>query len=401
MKVIHVLDHSLPYVTEYSLKSRYIIKLQKDLGLKPTAITSPFHGTISNPIELIDGVFHYRSILPLKDRAKQSQCPLCSQGSMISALSQAIQRVIEHQQIDLIHAHSPVFNGFAALEASRASGIPLIYEIRKSGEEKVLHPDKKAHHPIPCELKDKLEIILCQEAGAVVTSEEQVREKMIHSGLAAEKIFSLPQADENALLQPMQKDRDLVAKYHLEQSPVLGFIGSFFQSEGVDCLLQAFLKIHQQVPEAKLLVLDEGERKKELNPAYRDFSGHIIYIGQAKHKDIKRYYSLIDILVYPKLEKNADGDIPSCQQLEAMTMPKPAGPIDPSGLRELVVDKKAGLFFTSNDISDLAGKCLKVMMNKQFRQTIDCCHSPLHQQARTWLHVLAQYLKVYRSVLTH
>ena len=87
MKVLHVLDHSLPQVTEYSLKSRYIIKLQKDLGIKPLAVTSPNHETISNPMELIDGVFHYRAFLSQDDTNNSINCPFQRQKSFVSSLS--------------------------------------------------------------------------------------------------------------------------------------------------------------------------------------------------------------------------------------------------------------------------------------------------------------------------
>ncbi len=35
MKVLHVLDHSLPYLSGYSIRSKYIIEFQKRVGISP------------------------------------------------------------------------------------------------------------------------------------------------------------------------------------------------------------------------------------------------------------------------------------------------------------------------------------------------------------------------------
>ena len=93
MNVLHVLDHSLPYITDYSLRSRYIIKLQKDLGIKPLVITSPHHEINSSPIELIEGVFHYRTPLPANNPGSHSRCPFINEKLLIPALGKIINHV--------------------------------------------------------------------------------------------------------------------------------------------------------------------------------------------------------------------------------------------------------------------------------------------------------------------
>ena len=41
MKVLHVLDHSLPVASGYSYRSRSIVTFEKRLGLSPVVLTSP------------------------------------------------------------------------------------------------------------------------------------------------------------------------------------------------------------------------------------------------------------------------------------------------------------------------------------------------------------------------
>ncbi len=59
MKVLHVLDHSLPYFSGYSFRSNYIITMQRRLGLTPFVVTSPKHEDFSEPCEMLNEVEHY------------------------------------------------------------------------------------------------------------------------------------------------------------------------------------------------------------------------------------------------------------------------------------------------------------------------------------------------------
>jgi len=41
IKVLHVLDRSVPNLSGYSIRSKYIVEFQKELGLSPIVVTSP------------------------------------------------------------------------------------------------------------------------------------------------------------------------------------------------------------------------------------------------------------------------------------------------------------------------------------------------------------------------
>ena len=61
MKVLHVLDHSVPIFSGYSFRSAAITGFEKKLGINPVVITSSKQGSFSNNLEEIDGVRHYRT----------------------------------------------------------------------------------------------------------------------------------------------------------------------------------------------------------------------------------------------------------------------------------------------------------------------------------------------------
>src|SRR5262245_27644282 len=107
MRVLHVLDHSLPYFSGYSFRSDYIIRTQKRLGLDPIVLTSPKHEDFTDHRETIDGVDYYRLRWPLFS----GSVPVLKQGICVVALSRAISHLARKLKVDVIHSHSPSLNG--------------------------------------------------------------------------------------------------------------------------------------------------------------------------------------------------------------------------------------------------------------------------------------------------
>ena len=56
MKILHVLDHSLPIGSGYSYRSRSVIRCQQRLRLDPSVLTSPKQGSRRDECEIIDAI---------------------------------------------------------------------------------------------------------------------------------------------------------------------------------------------------------------------------------------------------------------------------------------------------------------------------------------------------------
>ena len=64
IKVLHILEYSLPLVSGYTVRSKYILENSQKLGIKPVVITSPLMQTSSIDLfqsEFVDGVRFYRT----------------------------------------------------------------------------------------------------------------------------------------------------------------------------------------------------------------------------------------------------------------------------------------------------------------------------------------------------
>ena len=133
MKILHILDHSLPLQSGYTFRSQNIFRSQKNMGYTPVILTSPKHEEslkIQTPqIEEINGFTYYRTG-PVK-----SSLPLVFELKLMHVLYKRILNVVRIEKPDIIHAHSPVLNAIPAIRAARKLKIPVVYEIRAFWED--------------------------------------------------------------------------------------------------------------------------------------------------------------------------------------------------------------------------------------------------------------------------
>ncbi len=133
MKVLHVLDHSLPIFSGYSFRSQSILNGQVALGLTPVVLTSPKHGSECDQVEEIDGIRYYRTKISKKRFI--GGLPFVREVRLMSRLAGRIREVVDTEKVDLIHSHSPSLNGLASLWVASRLRLPFLYEARAFWED--------------------------------------------------------------------------------------------------------------------------------------------------------------------------------------------------------------------------------------------------------------------------
>ena len=127
MKVLHVLDHSLPMISGYSMRSHCIVRFQRDHGLDPVVVTSPKHVAVCPEREVLDGIVHHR-VLTTKNR--MTRTPYIWEIALMMRMAQRIAAIAVEEKAQILHAHSPVLNGLPALWAARRLRIPPSRRLR-------------------------------------------------------------------------------------------------------------------------------------------------------------------------------------------------------------------------------------------------------------------------------
>ena len=121
MRILHVLDHSIPLQSGYTFRTLSLLTEQRRLGWETHHLTTPRHTEPYLPEETVDGwVFHRTkplggtSLPVLRDRAE------------MAATEARLNEIIPVLKSDFLHAHSPVLDAIPAIRAGRRHGIPDI-----------------------------------------------------------------------------------------------------------------------------------------------------------------------------------------------------------------------------------------------------------------------------------
>lgn len=398
MKILHVLDHSIPLHSGYTFRTRSILKQQSQLGWDTCHVTSPKQGQCEAEIEQADGLTFYRTAVP---KGLTTRIPGLNQLALVNPLRDRILEAIEIEKPDIIHAHSPALNGLAALKAGKKSGLPVVYEIRAFWEDAAVDHGTCKEGDLRYRLTRKMEDFVVRRADEVTTICEGLRNDLIARGVSQSKITVIPNAVNLEQFSPItEKDEQLSAQLNVQDKVVIGFLGSFYGYEGLDQIVQAMPQIVEQIPNAVFLLVGGGPQEENLKAQIQSLGLQDVVImpGRVPHDLVSSYYSLVDLLVYPRKPMRLTELVTPLKPLEAMALGKLVLASDVGGHKELIEDGKNGWLFNSSDVNALAEKCIEIL-NKQsaWPQTIAEGRRYV-EKVRNWPNSVSNYKAVYERI---
>lgn len=395
MKILHVLHHSVPAPLDgYAIRSHALLRAQQAAGLNVRALTGS-QRTNEVPEGLIDGI-HY-----LRTPASGAKIFAYEQLRRYRLLRSRLLEAVHVERPDVIHVHSPVYNGLAALSVSRRTGIPLVYEMRALWEDAAVDQRRFSSRSVFYRVAGSLEAYLLRHAGAVVTICNGLKQVATSRGAQPDKVFVVGNGVNADELHPMPADRGLAANLGLDGGIVIGFIGSLFKFEGIEDLLDAVPGVLEACPDVRFLIVGSGERQEYVakRAAELSKSGRFVYRPGVPHSEVRRYYSIIDCLVYPRRSVRLTELVTPLKPLEAMAMQKTVVASDIGGHRELIANGSTGLLYSLSNPSSLTETLCAVAASPDLRNRLAASARNYVVQERQWQRLIASDVAAYRTAL--
>jgi PEP-CTERM/exosortase A-associated glycosyltransferase len=370
LKVLHVLDTSIPDLAGYTTRGYYLAMNQKKLGCHPVILTSE---RFSNPNncdeEEIEGIKYYRT---QKQNSLIRKIPILAEINEIQTLYQRVAEVADQEKVDIIHAHSPSLIGAACLNYCKKTGIPLIYEIRAFWEDAAVDKGAFEEGSLKYKIRRYHETNIVKKADMVIVICDGIKNELIKRGIPENKINIVRNGVDSELFQPLKPNLELKDQISFSGKTIIGFIGTFFHFEGLQDIIAAMKIISQKNKDIVLLLVGTGQVEAELRNLTKEYGleKKVFFTRKVPHSQIKEYYSIIDVLVYPRIEKRITDLVTPLKPLEAMAMEKAVLMSDVGGLKELAREEGVAHFFHSGAIKDLAVQCLKLCTDNSLRQTL-------------------------------
>lgn len=396
MKILHILDHSLPIHTGYTLRTREIVLHQRAMGWQTAHLTSPRANPGEPARETVGELSFLRTPAPAGPlRALPGLWPLAEMRATRARLDEAVRE----ERPDLLHAHSPALDAWPAIGAGRRFGLPVVYEVRGFWEDAAVDHGTTTEGALRYRATRWLETQALRQADAVTAICHGLADDIAARGVPRERITLIPNAvDTTRFAFSPGSTAAARTALGLGEGPVVGFLGSFYAYEGLALLLRALPEVLRAMPAARLLLVGEGEEDARL----RALAGELglgaaaVFTGRVPNHQIEALYDAVDVVAFPRLPMRLTELVTPLKPLEAMARGKPVLASDVGGHRELIEDGRTGLLFAAGDQAALSAGLLRLLGEPDLRAGLQARGRDYVERERTWARSVEGYRRAYR-----
>lgn len=399
MRVLHILDHSLPLHSGYTFRTVSLLRESRAMGIETFHITSPKQGT-SPEIreEVVDGWHFYRT--PVSP-GLVTDVPALGEIELLGELTHRVEYLARKLRPNVIHAHSPVLNALPALRVGRRLQLPVVYEVRALWEDAAVDHGTTREGSVRYRLTRALESHAARRASHLVTICDGLRSEFIARGIPGSKVTVVPNGvDIERFVASSTIDNSLRAALGLQSAVVLGFVGSFYSYEGLHLLIDALPRILKRRPDVRVLLVGGGFQEKELKCRVQamGLGDVVLFTGRVPHERVQLYYDVIDILIYPRLSMRLTEMVTPLKPLEAMAQGRLVVGSDIGGHREMMTDGCTATLFKAGDAADLADKVVSIANSPEGWERMRAAARSYVERERNWPSCVRPYLGIYEAL---
>jgi len=318
-----------------------------------------------------------------------------------------LSAIVASEGSGLVHVHSPYKVALPAIDAARRAGIPVVYEVRGIWEESAVSSGYFERHDRRYRRWRAAETGAMREADAVVCICETLKAEVVSRGIPEEKVFVVPNAVGEDLLDIASKNTNQMlsehagiqkTRHHLRPF-VMGYVGSVRPMEGIEELVRAGAELARRGRDVSVLVVGDGDTGplKELATDF-GIEDRLLLTGKVPHDHIAAYYSLIDVFVVSRPDEPVTRMVTPLKPLEAMAFGRAIVVSDLPALREIVINGETGLVYPAGNPGALADACERLLSDPAERQRLADRGRRWVMRNRRWSSVVQGYDRVYAAV---
>ena len=297
-----------------------------------------------------------------------------------------VRELLLHGGIDLIHAHTIMPEGFAAVMLGKAFGIPIVCTVH--GSDIKLYP-----------WKSRATLLTTQWALRRVNcliSVSQDLQTLVFKLVGTRQIRIARNGADGERFRPISKD-DARSRLGLpSDKKLILFVGNLFTVKGVEFLLAALSQLKRR--DLHLYLVGDGHLRGDLTATANklEVGDLCFFMGQRPHDEIPVWLSAVDCLVLPSLSEGFPTIL-----VEAMVSGAPIVATAVGGVPEIVKDRKTGLLVAAKDPQALARAINELLTDQELARAITE-NAKLYVTANlTWERNAREMLSVYRELVNN
>lgn len=327
--------------------------------------------------DLADVKVHHLPPVPQGDRAVRERVALSMNPDLPVELAQ-------HGPFDLIYERYSLWS-YGAMEFAQATGIPGILEVNAPLIEEQIQHRGLVHRAAAEQVAQRV----LAAATAVVAVSEEVKHYLEQWGVRA-KVRVIPNG-----VNPQRFPEPTLELERAADCFTIGFVGSLKPWHGLLHLIQAFARLHPDVPEARLLIVGDGPERASLERqlAQQGLSSLARFTGAVPPHAVPPLLAAMDVAVapYPALPGFYFSPL---KVVEYMAAGRPVVASRIGQLSELVSNGVTGLLLPPGDDVALASTLERLWRSPHLRQRLGQAARQHILTHHTWDAVAQQILAI-------
>ncbi|MGC8875408.1 MAG: glycosyltransferase family 4 protein, partial [Chloroflexia bacterium] len=218
-------------------------------------------------------------------------------------------------------------------------------------------------------------------------------------GLSSERVVYVPNGVERSRFEGLDRETGarLRFRHGLAGKPTVLYLGTLsLASHPLFLLLEAFVQVAREVPEARLVWLGGGEDRPRIARRVQELglSGRVLFLGAVAPAEVPNHLLLADITVDPVHDDEVARARSPLKILESMACGIPVVTGDVGDRREMLADGAAGLLVPPGDPDALAQGIVSLLLDPARRRRMAEAARE-HVQAYLWERLTEDFLRVY------
>lgn len=275
-------------------------------------------------------------------------------GGLITLIK--LYRLMRRQKPHIVHTHTATA-GLLGRLAAKLAGVPVVVHTFHGH---VLHG---YFGPILSKALVWMERFLARLSDRIVTVSEGQRRELAGYGVAPlEKITVVPLGFELEDLLACESQRgELRRELDLaDDDKLIGIIARLVPIKNHRLFLQAAQVVAEAVPQARFLVVGDGELREELETYTRDLGleGSVLFTGW--RRDLPRLYADLDVVALTSINEGTPVSL-----IEAMAAGVPVVATAVGGVPDVVVDGETGYLVEAGDVKGMTEAIIELLRSPE------------------------------------
>jgi len=388
MKILHVTPVYPPHVGGTEGYVYNLVKHERILGNDVRVITS--HLSDNNRSEA--GVFRLPVLYNFK--GDWGEMPICP--TIFSAL--------KHINCDVIHGHicSRFFVESVPINRlfrKKKTPFVLTYHYYAGGSNRTMKTLTYLHDLTFM----RMLLRTADTIIAITESNKQILSNVF--GVDSNKIVVIPPGIEMELFSPERfSPQSVKKKYQIFDENIIMNIGRLAEGKGVNYLIEALQTIHEEIPDAALVIVGDGPYRTKLQKLAHEkkLDPFVRFIGQIEAEDVPEIISIADVVVLPSV-----AEMFGVVLIEALSMAKPVIATRLEGICETICRDprkgsakcETGILFEKGNIGQLANAITELLSDKKMATRMGTRGRELVKEKYDWNIITPKILQIYEKTL--